>query len=333
VTNRPVTDLDLLALARKVLQTEGAAILSLVDRIDEQFETAIRLLLECRGRVILTGMGKSGIICRKIAATLSSTGTPAFFLHPAEAVHGDLGVLQSDDVVIALSNSGETEELLRLLARIKRIDARMIAITGDCRSTLARAADVTLDCQVSEEACPINLVPTASTTAALALGDALAMTLFAAKGMRHDALMHPGGQLGKALKHLMRVDELMHSGEERPIVALDTPMSEVMVEMSRKGFGMTCVADTSGRLAGVITDGDLRRHMLDARGGTGQSILTLVASDVMTGDPVTVTGPVLAVEALRVMESRRITSIVVVGPSREVEGIVHLHDLWRTQLV
>jgi arabinose-5-phosphate isomerase len=318
-----------------VLQTEAAAILALVDRLDDRFEQAVRMLLACRGRAIVTGMGKSGIICRKIAATLSSTGTPAFFLHPAEAVHGDLGVLQADDVVIALSNSGETEELLRLLATIKRIGARLIAVTGDCNSTLAQAADVTLDCRVSKEACPINLVPTASTTAALALGDALAMTLFVARGLPESFFGHAGGELGKALnlrKRLMRVEQLMHGGDQRPIVGLNTTMADAMTEMSRKGFGMTCVVDSGDRLAGIITDGDLRRRMMAAQKGDGQSIFELRASDVMTPNPVTIDRATLAVEALRHMEERKITSIVVVGPEQQVEGVVHLHDLWRTQL-
>ena len=320
-----------LSLARTVLQTEAAAILALVSRLDERFEQAVRILLECRGRAIVTGMGKSGIICRKIAATLSSTGTPAFFLHPAEAIHGDLGVLQADDVVIALSNSGETEELLRLLETITRIGARLIAVTGDAGSTLAQAADVALDCQVSKEACPLNLVPTASTTAALALGDALAMTLFVAKGFRQEdfASIHPGGKIGK---RLMRVEQLMHGGDQRPMVALDAPMPDVMTEMSRKGLGMTCVVDAGGRLAGVITDGDLWRRMIAAQQGDGRSILELVASTVMTRSPVTIGRTTLAVEALRRMEERKITSIVVVGPDRQVEGVVHVHDLWRTQL-
>jgi arabinose-5-phosphate isomerase len=320
-----------LALARKVLQTEAEAILALVNRLDDRFEDAIRTLLDCRGRVIVTGMGKSGIIARKIAATLSSTGTPAFFLHPAEAIHGDLGVLQSDDVIVALSNSGETEELLRLLETIKRLGARMIAMTGDCKSTLAQAADVALDCQVSEEACPMNLVPTASTTAALALGDALAMTLFVAKGFRQDdfANIHPGGKIGK---RLMRVEQLMHGGDQRPMVPPTAPMADVMTEMSRKRFGMTCVVEAGDRLAGIITDGDLRRHMIAAQQSGGRSILEQTARDVMTQTPVTVTRRTLAVEALRLMEQRKITSIVVVGSSQEVEGVVHLHDLWRTQL-
>ena len=320
-----------LALARKVLQTEAEAILALVDRLDERFEDAVRILLDCRGRVIVTGMGKSGIIARKIAATLSSTGTPAFFLHPAEAIHGDLGVLQSDDVILALSNSGETDELLRLLETIKRLGARMIAMTGDCKSTLAQAADVALDCQVSEEACPMNLVPTASTTAALALGDALAMTLFVAKGFRQEDFVniHPGGKIGK---RLMRVDQLMHGGDQRPMVPPATPMPDVMTEMSRKRFGMTCVVEAGDRLVGIITDGDLRRHMIAAQQGGGRSILEQTAADVMTRTPVTVTRGMLAVEALRLMEERKITSIVVVGSNQDVEGIIHLHDLWRTQL-
>jgi len=319
-----------LALARKVLQTEAEAILALINRLDDRFEDAIRILLDCRGRVIVTGMGKSGIIARKIAATLSSTGTPAFFLHPAEAIHGDLGVLQSDDVILALSNSGETEELLRLLETIKRLGARMIAMTGDCKSTLAEAADVALDCQVSKEACPMNLVPTASTAAALALGDAVAMTLFVAKGIRQDdfANIHPGGKIGK---RLMRVEQLMHGGDQRPMVSPATAMPDVMTEMSRKRFGMTCVVE-GDRLVGIITDGDLRRHMIAAQQSGGRSILEQTAAAVMTHTPVTVARGMLAVEALRLMEQRKITSIVVVGSAQEVEGVVHLHDLWRTQL-
>jgi len=319
-----------LSLARKVLQTEADAIIALVDRLDARFEQAVRLLLECRGRVLVTGMGKSGIICRKIAATLSSIGTPAFFLHPADAPHGDFGVLQAEDVVIALSYSGETDELLRLLETIKRIGARLIAITGDRHSSLAQAADVALDCAVSEEACPMNLVPTASTTAALAMGDALAMTLLVAKGFREEdfANLHPGGKLGK---RLMRVERLMHAGDA-PVVKIDTPMTDVIAEMTVKKLGMTCVVDGGGRLAGIITDGDLRRHMLAAHQGGGPSILNRSAADLMTRNPVTVTRSAFAVEALRLMEERKITSIVVVGVGQEVEGIVHLHDLWRTQL-
>ena len=315
-----------LSLARRVLQTEAAAILALTDRLDERFEKAVRILLDCRGRVIVTGMGKSGIICRKVAATLASTGTPAFFLHPAEAVHGDLGVIQGDDVVVALSNSGETDELLRLVETIKRLGARLIAICGNPASKLALASDVALDCQVSSEACPLNLVPTASTTAALALGDALAMTLLVAKGFKEEdfANLHPGGKIGK---RLMRVEQIMHSGDKVPLVTPATPMREVVEEISRKGFGMTCVADEGVRLVGVITDGDLRRHM-----GASVNMMDRTAADIMTRNPMTVVPGTLAVEVLNVFEQRKITSIVVVGGDSRIEGVVHLHDLWRTEV-
>ena len=315
-----------LSLARKVLQTEAAAILALVDRLDDRFARAVMLVQDCKGRVIVTGMGKSGIICRKIAATLASTGTPAFFLHPAEAVHGDLGVIQSDDVVIAMSYSGETEELTRVLETLKRIGAPLIAITGDLKSTLAQAADVALDCRVSEEACPMNLVPTASTTAALAMGDALAMTVLVEKGFKPEdfANLHPGGKLGKKL---MRVEQLMHGGDALPVVQMHTAMRDVIYEMSRKGLGMTSVLEKDGTLAGIITDGDLRRKMSSA------NVMELAARDVMTVNPVTILATTLAVEALAIMESRKITSIVVVDAARRVEGVVHLHDLWRTEMV
>lgn len=316
-----------LSIARKVLQTEAAAVLALVDRVDERFARAVDLVYRCKGRVIVTGMGKSGIVCRKIAATLASTGTPAFFLHPAEAVHGDLGVIQADDVVIAMSYSGETEELTRVLETLKRIGAPLIALTGDLRSTLAQSADVALDCSVSEEACPMNLVPTASTTAALAMGDALAMTVLVEKGFRPEdfASLHPAGKLGK---RLMRVEQTMNGGDKLPVVQLHTVMRDVIYEMSRKGLGMTCVVEKDGRLAGIITDGDLRRKMA----GTA-NILEMTARDVMTPNPIAIAHTTLAVEALAVMEQRKITSIVVVDGDRRVEGVVHLHDLWRTGMV
>jgi arabinose-5-phosphate isomerase len=318
------TSLD---IARRVLQTEAAAILGLVDRLDESFDRAVELLDRCRGRVIVTGMGKSGIVCRKIAATLSSTGTPAFFLHPAEAIHGDLGVIREDDVIVALSHSGETDELVRLLEFIRRLGARLIALTGNARSTLGQAADETLDCRIAEEACPLNLVPTASTTAALAMGDALAMALLVRKGFREEqfANLHPGGKLGR---RLMRVEHVMHAGRQAPIVRLETPMADVIHEMSAKRLGMTCVVDGGGRLAGIVTDGDLRRHMMASR-----QILDLTAADVMTPDPVAIGRAQLAVEALNVMEERKITSVVVIDADRAVEGVVHLHDLWRTEMI
>jgi arabinose-5-phosphate isomerase len=316
------------ALARKVLETEAAAIVSLVDRLDARFDAAVDTLRRCKGRVILTGMGKSGIICRKIAATLTSTGTAAFFLHPAEATHGDLGVIQGDDVVVALSYSGETDELLRLLETIRRVGAKLIAITGGPSSTLALAADVAIDCSVTEEACPMNLVPTASTTAALAIGDALAMCLLVEKGFREEdfASLHPGGKLGK---RLMRVEALMHSGDRCPIVKPDTLMRDVIYEMNRKGLGMTCVVDGDAALLGIITDGDLRRHM--ERGGR---FLEFTAGDVMTRNPVAVPRTTLAAQALNLMEQRKITSVVVADGSepQRVAGVVHLHDLWRMEM-
>jgi arabinose-5-phosphate isomerase len=315
-----------LDLARKVLKTEADAILGLMERLDGDFERAVQLLYECPGRVIVTGMGKSGIICRKIAATLSSTGTSAIFLHPAEAIHGDLGIVREGDVVLALSHSGETEELVRLLESIKRIGARLIAMTGNPASTLARAADVTLNCGIAEEACPMNLVPTASTTAALALGDAIAMTLLVRKGFREEdfASLHPGGKLGR---RLMRVEHVMHSGAAAPIVAPATPMPDVIHEMSDKRLGMTCVVEEDGRLVGIFTDGDLRRLMQ-----ASVDVLALTAGDVMKRNPRTIRREMLAVEALKIMETHKITSVVVAGDEGTVEGVVHLHDLWRTQM-
>jgi arabinose-5-phosphate isomerase len=315
------------SIAKKVLETEADAIRSLLPRLDERFDRAVALLLQCKGRVILSGMGKSGIISQKIAATLSSIGTPAFFLHPAEAIHGDLGVIQGDDVVVALSYTGETGEILRLLETIRRLGAHLIAITGRLSSTLAQASDVALDCGVSEEACPLNLVPTASTTAALAIGDALAMTLLVEKGFKEEdfASLHPGGMLGKKL---MRVESLMSAGEKCPRVQPRAAMRDVIYEMSKKGLGMTCVVDGDGCLLGIITDGDLRRHM---EGAT--AILDKTAGEVMTRGPVSIAPSMLAVEALNVMEQRKITSLPVVEqPSRKVCGVIHIHDLWKTEM-
>ncbi len=315
-----------MALARKVLQTEAAAILALVERLDGSFEQAVKLLMTCRGRVIVTGIGKSGIICQKIAATFASTGTPAHFLHPAEAVHGDLGVIQGDDVVVAISHSGETE-VVELVETIKRLGARLIAITGDCNSTLAQAADVVIQNRVSDEACPLNLVPTASTIAALALGDALAMTLLVAKGFKQEdfANLHPGGKLGR---RLMRVEQLMRGGDQAPLVRVDTSMPDVIYEMSSKGLGMSCVVNEQNQLVGIITDGDLRRRMSD-----GTNILSRTAGEIMSRRPVTVSPETLAAEALHILETRKITSIVVVDAENLVQGVVHLHNLWPTGMV
>jgi arabinose-5-phosphate isomerase len=323
-----------LDLARQVLRIEADAIASLIDRIGEDFERALELLYDCRGRVIVTGMGKSGIICRKIAATLSSTGTSAWFLHPAEAIHGDLGAIREDDVVLALSHSGETDELVRLLESIRRIGARLIAITGYPRSTLGRAADVALDCGIAEEACPMNLVPTASTTAALALGDALAMTLLVRKGFGEEqfASYHPGGKIGR---RLLRVENAMHAGVAAPIVRMSAAMPDVIHEISSKRLGMTCVVDDDGLIVGVFTDGDLRRLMTRT-----SNVLSLTVAEAMTlldllrrvPRPITIPRQLLAVEALKIMETHKITAIVVVDPRGLVEGVVHLHDLWRTQM-
>jgi arabinose-5-phosphate isomerase len=314
-----------ISLARRVLQTEAAAILELVGALDGDFKRAVQLLLDCRGRVIVTGIGKSGIICQKIAATFSSTGTAAHFLHPAEAVHGDLGVIQNDDVVVAISYSGETE-VVRLIEPIKRLGARLIAITGDCHSTLAQRADVVIHSRVSEEACPMNLVPTASAITALAIGDALAMTLLVAKGFRLEDFLHlhPGGHLPKKFK---RVDQLMTSGAQSPIVGMTTLIPEVIEEINTKKLGMTCVVDDAGALVGIITDGDLRRHL------TAPDLLRRTAGDVMTRHPRTIRRDTLAAEALNILERHKITSLVVVDGARAVQGVLHLHDLWRTEMV
>ena len=313
-------------LARRVLRIEARAVGAVAERLDERFDAALELLSSCAGRVIATGMGKSGIIARKLAATLSSTGTPSYFIHPAEAVHGDLGAIQPSDVLVVLSHSGETPEVLRLIETVRRLGARLIALTGAPAGTLGRSSDVTLDCGVSAEACPLNLAPTASTTAALALGDALAMALLVRKGFREEdfAHLHPGGRLGK---RLLRVERLMHGGAELPAVAPAADDGEVIATIGAGGFGMACVVGGDGRLAGVITDGDLRRNLAGAAGLAGRR-----ARELMTPDPVTIGPATLAVEALRRMENRRITSLVVVDDARRPLGVVHLHDLWRTEL-
>jgi arabinose-5-phosphate isomerase len=323
----PPSASDALDLAKRVLQTEANAILGLIPKLDGNFQRAVDLLHACSGRVIVTGLGKSGIIAHKLSATLSSTGTSAIFLHAAEAVHGDLGVVRPGDVVLALSYSGETDELIRLLEAIRRLGAKLIALTGNPTSTLGQAADLTLSCQVPEEACPMNLAPTASTTATLALGDALAMAVSRRKGFgeEHFATLHPAGRLGRKL---MRVDALMHAGDALPHVGPDTRMPDVIHQMSSKRLGMTCVLGEDGTLQGVVTDGDLRRHMT-----YGSNLLDQRAADVMTRRPVTIGRTLLAVDALRLMEERRITSVVVVDEDSRAEGVVHLHDLWRTQMV
>lgn len=311
-----------LELAREVLTTEAEAILRLRDRLGETFIRSVELLASCQGRVVWSGMGKSGIVCRKLAATMSSTGTPALFLHPAEAIHGDLGMVAPGDVVVALSNSGETEELVNLVEFLKRLGTPLVVITSNPTSSLARRADIHLDLAVDREACPHNLAPTASTTAALALGDALAMAVSVRKGFRPQdfALLHPGGKLGK---RWLTVGDLMHAGEKVPRVAPDTAMKDVIYEMSRKGLGITTVQDGEGHLLGVITDGDLRRLM-----EADPNPLHHTASEVLHSRGVTIAPSALATEALRLLEQRRITSLIVAEADRKVLGLLHLHDLW-----
>ena len=317
-----------------LVRTEAAALEALAARLEGQmaadFARAVDLILRCggsNGRVVVTGMGKSGIIAQKIAATLSSTGSPALFLHPAEAVHGDVGVLMPGDVVIARSASGETEEILRLLATLKRKGDALISFCCNLNSTLAQASDVALDCGVEREACGLNLAPTASTTAMLALGDALAIAVSLRKGFRAEdfAELHPGGKLGK---QLAKVRDLMHMGDEIPVVAPKTLMTDVIYEMSSKKLGMTTVQD-AGRLCGVISDGDLRR-LLEREGGAA---LSKTAGEAMNAHPRTIGGGELAVRALAILEERKITSLIVVDAEQRVEGVVHLHDLWGVELI
>ncbi|HYA97621.1 MAG TPA: KpsF/GutQ family sugar-phosphate isomerase [Methylomirabilota bacterium] len=317
-----------LETARRVLKIEAQAIQDVLARLDASFERAVDLFFACKGRVVVTGMGKSGLIGRKISATLASTGTPSLFLHPAEALHGDLGMLMRDDALLAVSYSGETEEIVALLERVKRLELRMVTMTGNMKSTLAEASDVVLDVAVKEEACSLNLAPTASTTVAMAVGDALAVSLLDRRGFRPDdfADLHPGGRLGKKL---LRVENLMHSGEALPQVKLATRMPDVIYEMSRKGLGITTVVDDAGRLAGVLTDGDLRRLMERHKGAT----LELSAGECMTKTPVTIGPRELASEALNLMERRKILAVAVVDANGKPVGVVHLHDLWTLELI
>jgi len=314
--------------ARRVLKIEAQAIHDVLARLDATFEKAVDILFACKGRVAVTGMGKSGLIGRKISATLSSTGTPSFFLHPAEALHGDLGMLARSDSVLAVSYGGETEEIIRLLEALKRLEAPLVTLTGKMNSTLAEASDVALDVSVREEACSLNLAPTASTTVAMAVGDALAVSLLDRRGFRPDdfAALHPAGRLGRKL---LRVEHKMHAGESLPHVSLDTPMLDVIHEMSRKGLGMTTILEPDGRLAGILTDGDLRRLMEKHGGAT----LEMNLVSCMTRHPQTIHPHVLASEALNLMEKRKITSIVVVDETNAVLGVVHLHDLWTLELM
>ena len=313
-------------VAKRVLEIEAAAISGLLGQLDETFDRAIDLIRDSTGRVICTGMGKSGLVMRKVAATLSSTGTPSFFLHPAEAIHGDLGVVTAEDVVLAASYSGRTGELLRLAEILKRLSIPMVVMTGDHESPLATIADLHLRTAIDKEACPLNLAPTASTTALLALGDALAMALLESRGFTPEDFgrLHPGGQLGR---RLLTVENLMRTGDRVPSIALTAPMSEAIYEMSNKGIGVTAVVDVDGVLRGVISDGDLRRLM-----ETGSTVAEKTAEDCMHEGAKTIDRTELASAALKMMEDHRITSLFVTDEAGRLQGVVHIHDLWGLEL-
>ncbi|MBW3670058.1 MAG: KpsF/GutQ family sugar-phosphate isomerase [Acidobacteria bacterium] len=311
---------------RRVLEVEAAAISEVLKRLDGEFVRVVELIRASDGRVVTMGMGKSGLICKKISATLASTGTPSFFLHPAEAIHGDLGMVVAGDVVLALSNSGETEEILRLLEPLKRLGARLVSITGNPASTLARHSDHHLSAAVSREACPLGLAPTASTTASLALGDALAMALSTTRGFREEdfARFHPGGKLGKKF---LKVQDLMHAGDDLPVVREDTPMRDVIYEMSRKGFGIAGVIGDDQKLIGVISDGDLRR-LLQA----DDRMIQRDARECMKPGAITIDREELASAGLQQMEERKITALFVTDAEGRAEGLLHIHDLWGLEL-
>jgi arabinose-5-phosphate isomerase len=322
-----MTKRDIIQTGRRVLEVEAKAVESLSSRLGENFARAVDLLSKTKSRIIVIGMGKSGLVGRKIAATLASCGTPAMFIHPAEAGHGDLGMILKKDVILAVSYSGETREIIDLLDFVKRIGVKLICITGNKKSKIAKYSDIVLNAQVEKEAEPSGLVPTASSTAALALGDALAVALMAKKGFSEKdfAIVHPKGAIGKKL---LRVENLMHRGRDIPAVKPETPMGEVIEEMTAKRLGMTCVVAEDGSLAGIITDGDLRRMI----GKHRENLLLRKARDCMTQKPVVIRGADLATEALRIMEQKKITSLVVENEAGKLEGIIHLHDLWRTEM-
>lgn len=318
---------DLVSFGKQVLQKEAAMILKAADHLGAEFVKAVDILYQCTGRVVLTGMGKSGLICKKIAATLSSTGTPSFFMHPADAIHGDLGMLVKNDVVVAISYSGETEEIKQLLPSIERFGLQMISITGHSQSTLAKYSQVVLWAGVEEEACPLNLAPTTSTTVALAIGDALAMSLVQKKGFRAEdfALFHPGGKLGK---RLLKVKDIMHSGQQIPVIGEWQPMKEAIYEITGKRLGMTCVINQEGRLVGVITDGDLRRLF-----EKDPHFLSKTAGECMTLHPKIITDEDLAASAVQVMETYAITSLLILDQEQKPKGVIHLHDLLKAGVV
>ena len=320
---------ELIEQAKDILRIEAEAVNALIDRIDETFAEAVDIMYSCMGKVVVTGMGKSGLIGKKIAATLASTGTPALFLNPAEGSHGDIGMVSKGDVVLAISNSGGTEEIVRILPTLKRLDITIIAMTGNPESMLSKVSDISLDVSVKEEACPMGLAPTASTTAALAMGDALAITLLNKKGFTEEdfAICHPGGILGRKL--LLTVEDLMHTGDVVPYVISGTLMKEAIIEISSKRFGMTTVVDDNNRLLGVVTDGDLRRGLEK----WGEGFFSLTAGEAMTRGPKTLSKNMLAAKAVALMEKYSITVLVVADEEDNIEGILHLHDLLKAGIV
>jgi arabinose-5-phosphate isomerase len=323
--NLPAAEIQ--AIARRVLGIEADGVRALVDRVDERFARAVGILAACEGRVVLTGMGKSGLVARKIASTMASTGTPAFYLDPAEAAHGDIGMLARGDVVVALSSSGETREMVELLPAIKRLGLPLVALVGSGRSTLAQQGDVWLDVGVPEEACPLNLAPTASTTAALAMGDALAIALMEVRGFRSEdlALLHPGGALGR---RLLRVRDLMHTGDAVPVVSETASMKDAVLVMTGKRLGLTAVVDAEGRLAGMITDGDLRRAVQ-----RHTDVFARTAAECMTRNPKRIEADALGARAVQMMEQHSITALLIVDGSERPEGLIHLHDLLKAGVV
>ena len=320
---------NILDIAKKVLKTEAEAIAALIDKLNGNFEKAVEMIYECKGRVVVTGMGKSGLVGKKIAATLASTGTPAFFLHPAEASHGDIGMVTERDIIIAISYSGETDELTGLVPFLKRFRVNLISLTGNTNSTLAKASDVTLDISVKEEACPMGIVPTASTTATMAMGDAIAVSLLVKRGLNEEAFAfyHPGGSIGK--KFFIKVKDLMHSGDRLPVVSFGMPLSKAIIEVSSKRLGHAIVADKDGLIAGVLTDGDVRRG-LEKWGG---KLFEMTAGEIMTTNPKMISEDELAAKALSIMESYSISALIVPDAKGKPLGIIHLHDILKQGIV
>lgn len=320
---------NLIDIAKKVLKIEADAVTGLIEKLDSSFEKAVTMIYKSTGRVVVTGMGKSGLVGKKIAATLSSTGTPAFFMHPAEASHGDLGMVTSDDVIIAITNSGETEEVINLLPFLKRFNVTLIALTGNANSTLSKAADAVLDVSVKEEACPLGFIPTSSTTAALAMGDAIAVAILIKRGFKEEdfACYHPSGTLGKKL--LTTVKDLMHTGQDLPLISMSTSLTEALIEISSKRLGMTIVADNDKRILGIITDGDIRRGVEK----WGKSFFDMDIQDVMSGNPKLITQDELATKALSIMEQYSITSLLITDEKKRAIGVIHLHDILKKGIV